>query len=162
VLDFVRNAKYNQTLPRVKPAAKYRHVKAYKIQRRTFFLIVNLLSIFACYWWYCPIPVVERSKARVCRRSLPGIAGLKPSEGMDVVCCECWVLSGRSPCVGPVTHPEGSYRLWGVMRDLETSMMRRPWPALGCCAKEEEKELLISDLAMERYHSVSSNKHLER
>ena len=37
-----------------------------------------------------PITVTERSKARVCGRSLPVFAGLNPFEGMDVcvVCCK--------------------------------------------------------------------------
>ena len=49
--------------------------------------------------------------------------------------CECCVLSGRGLCDEPIPHPEESYRLWRVVvRDLETSRMRRPWPALGCCA----------------------------
>ena len=48
------------------------------------------------------------------------------------VCCEYCVLSGRSLCVGLITRPEESYRVWCVVvRDLETSRMRRPWPALG-------------------------------
>ena len=48
------------------------------------------------------------------------------------VCCECRVLSGRGPCDELITRPEESYRLWCVvMCDLETSRMRRPWPALG-------------------------------
>ena len=36
-----------------------------------------------------PISVVERSKARVCGRSLAGVAGLNTAGGMDVcvVCC---------------------------------------------------------------------------
>jgi hypothetical protein len=36
------------------------------------------------------IPVAERSKAWVCRRSPAGIAGLNLAEGMDV--CLLWVL----------------------------------------------------------------------
>ena len=48
------------------------------------------------------------------------------------VCCECCVLSGRCLCDELITRPEESYRLWYVvMCDLETSRMRRPWPALG-------------------------------
>ena len=48
------------------------------------------------------------------------------------VCCECCVLSGRSLCDELITRPEGSYRLWCVVVcDLETSRMRRSWPALG-------------------------------
>jgi len=42
------------------------------------------------------------------------------------------VLSGRGLCDELITRPEKSYRLWCVvMCDLETSWMRRPWPALG-------------------------------
>ena len=48
------------------------------------------------------------------------------------VCCECCVLSGRAVCDELITHPEESYRLWYVVVcDLETSRMRKPWPALG-------------------------------
>ena len=38
-----------------------------------------------------PIPVTTRSKARVCGRSLAGIAGSNPSGGMSVA-GECWML----------------------------------------------------------------------
>jgi len=49
---------------------------------------------------------------------------------MDV-CRECWVLSGRGLCDALITHPEESYRLWCVIVcDLETSRIKRPWPAL--------------------------------
>jgi len=48
------------------------------------------------------------------------------------VCCECCVLSGRGLCDELITRPENSYRLWCVVVcDLETSWIRRPWPALG-------------------------------
>ena len=48
------------------------------------------------------------------------------------VCCECCELSGRGLCDKLATRPEESYRLWCVVVcDLETSRMRRPWPALG-------------------------------
>jgi hypothetical protein len=51
--------------------------------------------------------------------------------------CECCVLSGRGLCDGPIPRPEESYRLWCVIVcDPETPRMRRPWPALGCCARE--------------------------
>ena len=47
-------------------------------------------------------------------------------------CCQCRVLSGRGLCDELITSPEESYRLWCVVVcDLETSRMRRPWPALG-------------------------------
>jgi hypothetical protein len=42
------------------------------------------------------------------------------------------VFSGRGLCDELITRPEDSYRLWRVVVcDLETSRMRRPWPALG-------------------------------
>jgi hypothetical protein len=58
-----------------------------------------------------PIPVAARSKAWVSGRSLAGIAGSNPTSGMDV-CRKCCVLSGSSLCVGLITRPEQSYRLW--------------------------------------------------
>jgi hypothetical protein len=46
--------------------------------------------------------------------------------------CDCCVLSGRVLCDKLITRPEESYRRWRVVVcDLETSRMRRPWPALG-------------------------------
>ena len=56
------------------------------------------------------------------------------------VSCECCVSLGRGLCDVPIPRPEESYRLWCVIVcDLETSRIRRPWPPLGCCVKEEEE-----------------------
>ena len=42
------------------------------------------------------------------------------------------MLSDRGLFDALITRPEASYRLWCVVVcDLETSRMRRPWPALG-------------------------------
>ena len=50
-------------------------------------------------------------------------------------------LSGRGLCDGPITRPKESNRLCCVtVCDLETSSMRRPWPALGCYVRERERE----------------------
>ena len=46
------------------------------------------------------------------------------------VSCEGYVLSGRGLCVGLITCPEESYRVWCVC-DREASIMRRPWPTRG-------------------------------
>ena len=55
------------------------------------------------------------------------------------VCCECCVLSVRGLCDELITRPEESYRLWCVaVCDLETSRMRRPWPALGRSATNKK------------------------
>jgi len=49
---------------------------------------------------------------------------------MDV-CCECCVLSGWGLCDALIMRQKESYRLCcAVVCDLETSRMRRPWPAL--------------------------------
>ena len=69
-------------------------------------------------------------KAWVCGRSPAEIVGSNPTGGKDV--CLLWVLLGRCLCDELITRPEESYRLWCVIVcDLETSWMRRPWPALG-------------------------------
>jgi len=77
-----------------------------------------------------PGPVTARFKAYVCSRSPAEIVGSNPTGGMNV-CFECCV-SGRGLCDELITRPEESYRLWCiVLCGLETSRMRRPWPALG-------------------------------
>ena len=49
------------------------------------------------------------------------------------------MLSGRGLCDGPIPRLEESYRVcWVTMCDLETSRMRRPWPALGCFTRGEK------------------------
>jgi len=60
-----------------------------------------------------PIPVAARSKAWVCSRSLTGIVVSNPAGGMDD-CYELCVLSRRGLCVGLITRPEESYRVWCV------------------------------------------------
>jgi hypothetical protein len=49
-------------------------------------------------------------KAWVCGRSLAGVLGSNPAEGMDVW-CKCYVLSGRGLCDELITRTEESYRL---------------------------------------------------
>ena len=69
-----------------------------------------------------------------------------PPEAWMFVCCECCLLSGRGLCNELITRPEESYRLWCVVVcDLETSRMRRPWPALGCSAtkKNTSRKLFV-------------------
>ena len=58
------------------------------------------------------------------------------------VCVVCCVLSDRGLCDGLTTRPEESYRMWCVVVcDLETSRMRRPWPALGRSATKETRNI---------------------
>jgi len=47
------------------------------------------------------------------------------------VCCECCESSGRDLCDELIIHSEEPYRMWGVVCDLETSRMWKPWKALG-------------------------------
>ena len=62
---------------------------------------------------------------RLCVRIPPGFG--------CVVWFECCVLSGRGLCDELITRPEESYRLWSVVVcDLETSIVRSPWPTGGC------------------------------
>jgi hypothetical protein len=51
------------------------------------------------------------------------------------VSCECCVLSGGGLCEGSNPRPEEFYRVFCVECDGEASIMRRPWPTRGCCAK---------------------------
>jgi len=59
------------------------------------------------------------------------------------------MLSGRGLCDELITRPENSYRLWcGVVCDLETSRMRRPWPALGRSDTEKKIFFYLQDTSM--------------
>jgi len=73
-------------------------------------------------------------------RLLRSWARIPPGACMFV--CQCCVLSGRGLCDELITRTEESYRLWRVVEcDLETSWMRRPWPAgRGCCAKRKKEK----------------------
>ena len=56
------------------------------------------------------------------------------------VSCECCVSPGGGPCENPMTCPEESYRQWYIIVcDLKLSIIKRPWPALGCRAEEKKK-----------------------
>jgi len=47
----------------------------------------------------------------------------------------------RGLCDKLITRPEESYRLWCVVVcELETSRMRRPWPALGRSTTKKKKK----------------------
>jgi len=51
--------------------------------------------------------------------------------------CECCVLSGSGLCDEQITRPEESYRLWGIVCDLETWLMTKKWPELGRSTKKK-------------------------
>jgi hypothetical protein len=84
------------------------------------------------------VPVAARSKAWFCGRSPAEMWFRIPPGARVSVYFDCCVLSGRSLCVGLITRPEESYRLWCVVVcDLEISLMRWPWPTGGCCGKRK-------------------------
>jgi hypothetical protein len=81
---------------------------------------VNYFSVtkFATFFFDEPVPAAARSKAQVCGRSPAEIVGSNSTGGMDV--CLLSVLSDKVLCVGLITRPEDSYRLWRVVVcDLE-------------------------------------------
>ena len=85
-----------------------------------------------------PIQTAESLRKRPAADRLLGLRVRIPP-GYECVSYECCVLPGRGPSQGPITHPEESYLLWYVIVcDLETSRTRRPWPALGSCAREKK------------------------
>ena len=67
-----------------------------------------------------------------------------PPRAWIFVCCVCCVLLGRGLCDGLITRLEESCRMWCVVVcDLETSRMRRPWPALGRSSTAKKKYIYI-------------------
>jgi len=64
--------------------------------------------------WPGTINIADPSVHAICGRSLAAIVGSNPAWAWMSVCCECCVLSERGLCVGPITRPEESYRVWCV------------------------------------------------
>jgi hypothetical protein len=99
-----------------------------------FLFCLTAQRCFISFFRFCPPApaVAARSKAW-------GDCGFESHEGhgclsvVSVVCCQGWDL-----CVGPITRPEESYRLW---RDREASIMRGPWPTGGCCSMRAKNRL---------------------
>ena len=88
-----------------------------------FFLLIHLP-----FWSQCSRGL-RRGSAAV--RLLSLWVRVPPGALMSVS-CKCCVLSSRGFCVGLITRPEESYRMFCVVVcDLETSWMWRSWSALG-------------------------------
>jgi len=99
------------------------------------FLFMRITSTIRQCQWLCGL------RRRSAGARLLGSWVRIPLGAWMFVCCECCVLSGRGLCDELITHPEESYRLWCVVVcDLETSRMRRPWPALGRSATAKKKK----------------------
>jgi hypothetical protein len=110
-----------------------RHISEDLVPDYIFFLYLQMV------WLFGLISVAVRSKAWVYGRSLAGIAGSNPAGSMSV-CCECCVLSGRGLCVGLITRPEESYRVWCVW---VWSWSLEKWGGLGPQRAVELKESLF-------------------
>ena len=101
-----------------------------------YFIITQNFNVFVVT---LRIPVAELSRARVCGSSIAGIVGLNPAWSWMFVYYKWCVLSCRSLCDGRITRSEESYWQWYVIVcDLEASRMRRSWPAVGCCVRENK------------------------
>jgi hypothetical protein len=89
---------------------------------KCLFIIREIHSLLNCSCRaHKPIPVAERSKAKVCSRSLAEISDSNPTGDMDVS-YDCSELSHTGIYLGPITRPEESYRLRCVtVCDLESS-----------------------------------------
>ena len=112
-------------------------MKACRRKRGIAPFILNLVPRWGCRSQWPP-GLRRRSTVARLLRSWVRI----PPEAWMSVCCECCVLLGRGLCDEMITRPEESYRLWCVVVcDLETSTMRRPWPALGRSATEKKNHV---------------------
>jgi len=118
----------------------------------TKILNASLTSHACCIASWCHPPWCDQSNATYCHSQRP--RGLKrrsaaacllrlwvriPPGAWIFVCGECCVLSGRGLCDKMITRPEQSYQLWCVVVcDLETSLMRKHWPTVCCCATNKQ------------------------
>jgi len=108
-----------------------------------------MFYIITCNFPFVPILVAGRSEVWVCGRSLAEILGSNSARAWLSVCCKCCVESGRGVCDELITRPDKSYCLWCVVVcQLETSRMKKPWPALGCSAKKNCFSLYIFTLKL--------------
>ena len=62
--------------------------------------------------------------------------GFEYCRGMDI-CCDCCVLSGRGLCDGRSLVQKSPTECGVFECGREASIMRLPWPNMGCCAVEK-------------------------
>ena len=103
----------------------YKYVDTLQPSRTAYQYTDNILCLRRSEW---PRGLRRRSAAA----HLPGLwVGIPPEAWMSFSCKWC-VLSGRGLYNELITGPEESYRMCCVVVcDLETSVMRRQWHALG-------------------------------
>ena len=82
-----------------------------------------------------PIPVAERSKARVCGRSLAGIAGSSTTGSTDVCVVEEYVMTGYKSTqwiARTETKKESTKKKSSLAQDFHT-LSDRPWDPPNLC-----------------------------
>ena len=109
----------------------------FKSRRMSEFTILNINHFYKQYIYQISRSQWPRGRRRrsTAARLLRLWVRILPGAWMSV-CCECCVLSGRG-----LRGADYSSRgvLPAVVCDLETSWMRRPWPALDRSATEKNK-----------------------
>jgi hypothetical protein len=84
-----------------------------------------------------PSLVAQRSKVTVCDTSFVGIAVSNPAGGMAVILVYRFMRRAD----------HSSRAVLPTVCDTENSRIRRPWHALGCCAREK-KNILIDNVVI--------------
>jgi hypothetical protein len=132
-------------------------------------VLVTVLMARRCRWFLC---VMNTFLGRVCVFNIAYVIwisgrsqwprGLRPKAtrllGLWVRIqrgheCECCVLSGRGLCVGLITRPEESCRVWYDC-DREASIMRRPWPSRDCCAMGEKCPVISAAVEFREFYTA--------
>jgi hypothetical protein len=135
----VQSNRYPNELPALSPSCYFIFInKSFnqKFSNSRSYVITHSSWYYTDLWddqWPCALRLGSGA-AR-----LLGLRVRIPQGSEMFVSCKCCALSGRGLFTGPITSPEESYREWCVVvRDLETSRMRRPWPALGRSATRKK------------------------
>jgi hypothetical protein len=118
------------------------------------------LCLYPSKTWWRPVPVSARSKSWVYGREPAGIVDSNPTGNTTSVCCESCMLSGRGLCDELINRPGESYWLrCVVVCDLETSWIRRPWPALGRSTIKKTGEKMDYNSAYYVFFSIICPQH---
>ena len=155
------------SLTRIGPASSYtrqwkRHIGYGAELKPTVLQYLTLISLSYCHlvWariahsvWRLatgwtdrgskPIPVAERSKARVCCRSLAGVAGSNPTGGMGVcvVCCK-WRQKEKCRTIKTKTQVRLQYRVQNripVGGEISRTRPDRSWGPLSTYPEVKER-----------------------
>jgi hypothetical protein len=109
--------------------ASSEEITLHTLTRNKFLLICSVKNQYNIQAYYgCKRRGSAAARLRELRGRIPPWAWMSL---VSIVCCQDTSLHE------PIIRPEKSYRLWRVTAcNLQTSKMRRSWPSLGCCARE--------------------------